>query len=162
VRQFDEYLEATGVKRLVSYRFTEKTISPTTIKHKPKGRAEIIVGLPVQYRRDYIVCLLNHEIGTHFLRKFNERKHPWFENRKKFKLGKYLVTEEGLAAINMLYEQAVRKPYKPFLFQAALNYFSAYLASFMGFSELYATLRKYIKDEQKLWRQCMRVKRGGL
>ena len=61
----------------------------------------------------------------------------------------------------MLYEQAIQSPYKPFLFQAALNYFSSYLASIMGFSELFATLKKYVKDEQKLWRQCMRVKRGG-
>lgn len=75
-------------------------------------------------------------------------------------MGKYLVTEEGLAAINMLFEQAVRPPHKPFLFQAALNYFSAYLASFMSFSELYTTLKKYVKSEQKLWRQCLRVKRG--
>ena len=146
----------------MSYRFTEKTISPTTIFHKPGGRAEIVVGLPVRYRRDYVICLLNHELGTHFLRKFNENKQVWFQNRKKFKLGKYLMTEEGLASIHMLYEQAIQAPFKPFLFQAALNYFSAYLASFMGFSELFMTLKKYVKDEEKLWRQCMRVKRGKL
>ena len=149
-----------GIKKYISYQFTEKTISPTTIVHKPKGKAEIIVKLPVKYRQDYIICLLNHEIGTHFLRKQNERKQIWFENRKKYKLGKYLMTEEGLAAINMLYEQAIQPPYKPYLFQAALNYFSSYLASFMGFAELYATLKEHVQDDEKLWRQCMRVKRG--
>ena len=76
------------MKNYISYRFTEKTISPTTIVHKPNGKAEIIVGLPVQYRENYIICLLNHEIGTHFLRKYNERKQIWYENRKKYKLGK--------------------------------------------------------------------------
>lgn len=158
--KFDDYLSAMGVKKYISYRFTENKICPTTIIHKPKGRAEIVVGLPVQYREHYIICLLNHEIGTHFLRKHNDRRQIWHENRKRHKLGKYLATEEGLAAINMLYEQANGQPYKPFLFQASLNYFSAYLASFMGFTELFSTLRKYVKDEQKLWRQCMRVKRG--
>ena len=151
-----------NIKKYISYRFTEHTISPTTIIHKPKGRAEIVVKLPVKYRQDYIICLLNHEIGTHFLRKQNDRRQIWYENRKRHKLGKYIMTEEGLAAINMLYEQAILPPHKPFLFQAALNYLSAYLASRMGFAELFATLKKYVKDEQKLWRQCMRVKRGSL
>lgn len=149
-----------GVRNFITCRFTEKTISPTTIYHKPKGKAEIVVGLPIQYRRKYITCLLNHEIGTHFLRKHNDRKQIWFEHRKKYKLGKFLSIEEGLAAINMLFEQANRPPHKPFLFQAALNYFSAYLASYMGFQELFFTLRRYVHDEEKLWRQCMRVKRS--
>ena len=150
------------IKNLISYRFTQNTISPTTILHKPKGRAEILMKLPLKYRKRYIICLLNHEIGTHYLRKYNERNQIWFEKRKKYKLKKYLTTEEGLAALNMLYEQAVNPPYKPFLFQAALNYFSAYLASYLGFSELFNTLKKYIKDDLKVWSQCMRVKRSKI
>jgi hypothetical protein len=150
------------MKGLITYKFTHKTISPTTIVHKPNGRAEIVVGLPLQYRREYIICLLNHEIGTHFLRKFNDRQQIWFEKRKKYKLKKYISTEEGLATLNMLYEQAICSPFKPFLFQAALNYFSAYLASYMGFSELFHALKKYVDDNEKVWRQCMRVKRSKI
>ena len=149
-----------GVEEYISYRFSDKTISPTTILHKPKGQAEIVIGLPVRYRQRYIQCLLNHEIGTHFLRKHNDRRQVWSEQRKKFKLGNYLRVEEGLASLNMLFEQANKPPHRPFLFQAALNYFSSYLASFMGFQELFNTLKRYVHDEQKLWRQCMRVKRG--
>ena len=148
------------VKNLISYRFTQKTVSPTTIVHKPKGKAEIVVGLPLRYRKRSIICLLNHEIGTHFLRKYNDRRQIWFEKRRKYKLKKYLVTEEGLATINMLYEQAICAPFKPFLFQAALNYYSSYLASYMSFVELYDALKKYIKNENKLWNQCLRVKRS--
>ena len=148
------------IKNLISYRFTHKTISPTTIVHKPKGRAEIVVALPIQYRKGSILGLLHHEVGTHFLRKFNDRRQVWYEKRKKFKLKKYLVTEEGLAAINMLYEHALTAPRKPYLFQAALNYVSSFWASYMGFPELFKAIGKYIKNESKVWRQCMRVKRG--
>lgn len=162
MKQFDSYIDSLDAGNLISYRFTHKTISPTTIVHKPNGRAEIVVGLPLQYRRNYIICLLNHEVGTHFLRKYNERQQVWSEKRKKYKLKKYLATEEGLAAINMLYEHAVCVPFKPFLFQAALNYLSAYLASQMGFADLFAKLRKYVDDDEKVWRQCMRVKRSTL
>ena len=148
------------LKNYIKYKFSEETISPTTIIHLPDGRANIVIGIPIEYRKDYVQCLLNHEIGTHFLRKYNDRRQIWYQDRKKYKLGSYIQTEEGLAAINMLYEQSQNKPFKPFLFQAALNYFSAYLASYMSFEELFKTLKKYIHNEDKLWRQCMRVKRG--
>lgn len=160
VREFDSYIASLDIKGLISYRFTYKTISPTTIVHKPKGRAEIVVGLPLQYRKRSMAGLLHHEIGTHFLRKFNDRRQIWFEKRKKYKLKKYITTEEGLATIHMLYEQALLTPRKPFLFQAALNYVSSFWASEMGFAELFKTLQKYIRDESKVWRQCMRVKRS--
>jgi hypothetical protein len=148
------------VKNLISYRFTHKTISPTTIVHKSKGKSEIVVGLPLKYRKKTIICLLNHEVGTHFLRKYNDRKQIWYEKRKKYKLKNFMITEEGLAGINMLYEQAISAPFKPFLFQSALNYVTSFYASYMSFVELYNTLKKYIKDESKLWKQCMRVKRS--
>jgi hypothetical protein len=45
---------------------------------------------------------MNHEIGTHFLRKNNDRTQKWYKDRKKFNLGPFLKTEEGLAAINQI------------------------------------------------------------
>ena len=46
---------------------------------------------------------MNHEIGTHFIRKFNEKNQKWFNNRKKFGItAPYLKTEEGLASLNQL------------------------------------------------------------
>lgn len=149
-----------GLKEKIKYQFTEDTVSPTTIYHRPNNRAEIIICLPIQYRKKYIIGLLNHEIGTHYLRKVNNGQQVWAENRKMFKMGKFLVTEEGLAAINMFFEQAVNPPYKPYLFQPALLYFSAYLASYMSFSELFFTLRRFVSNDEKLWRQCLRVKRS--
>ena len=43
---------------------------------------------------------MNHEIGTHFIRKYNDRGQKWFKERKKYNLENYLESEEGLAAIN--------------------------------------------------------------
>jgi len=42
---------------------------------------------------------LDHEIGTHFIRKLNSRKQPWYK-QKKMKFGNHVATEEGLASIN--------------------------------------------------------------
>lgn len=128
--------------------------------HHEDGTATMIVGLPIQYRDSRLIDVLNHEIGTHYLRKFNDRKQIWFRNRQKFQLKDYLVVEEGLASINQTFEQATNSKGIPFLFQAALHYFAAYLASFMSFQELYGSLQRYISDPLKLWRECVRVKRG--
>lgn len=45
---------------------------------------------------------MNHEIGTHFLRKYNDRTQKWYKDRKKSNVGYFLKTEEGLAAINQI------------------------------------------------------------
>ncbi len=52
----------------------------------------VVVGLPVRYTKFTIEGVMNHEIGTHFLRKFNDRGQKWFKERKKYNLGNYLET----------------------------------------------------------------------
>ena len=47
--------------------------------------------------------VLNHEIGTHYLRKYNEEAQIWSFDRQKYKLTNGVAlksTEEGLATIN--------------------------------------------------------------
>jgi len=46
------------------------------------------------------------------------------------------------------------------LYNAALHYYSCYLASLVSFEQLYKELEKYIKDPVKRWKECVRVKRG--
>ena len=53
--------------------------------------------------------VMHHEIGTHYIRKFNERLQPWFKNRKKFDLKPYLIVEEGLAALNQTLQTVRRR-----------------------------------------------------
>ena len=144
----------------LNIKFTERAIAPTSVVHHEDGTATMVVGLPICYREHRLIDVFNHEIGTHYLRKFNDRKQPWFKNRQKYQLKDYLIIEEGLASINQTFEQAATQDGSPFLFQAALHYYAAYLASQMSFEQLYARLRTYISDPVKLWRECVRVKRG--
>ena len=157
---FNQYVSDLGLDGLLTIKFTENAIAPTSVVHHEDGTATMIVGLPICYRANRLIDVMNHEIGTHFLRKFNDRKQIWFKNRQKFALKDYLVVEEGLASINQTYEQATSPTSYPFLFQAALHYYAAFLASSLSFQELYARLLKYISDPVKLWRECVRVKRG--
>ena len=65
--------------------------------------SKVMIGLPIKYREETIEGVLNHEIGTHFIRKFNEKNQKWFKDRKKFGIvSPYLKTEEGLASLNQL------------------------------------------------------------
>jgi len=48
----------------------------------------------------------------------------------------------------------------PFLFKAALNYYSAAMASKMSFVELFNDLAKYVDSPKRRWKCTLRVKRG--
>ena len=76
----------------------------------------------------------------------------------------YIVTEEGLAALNDMldsvatlklsvseksFDQANDPKRKPYLYKAALHYYSAYMASIMSFEQLYQDLEKYMRDPEK-------------
>lgn len=49
---------------------------------------------------------------------------------------------------------------KPFMYKAALNYYSAYMASKMSFVELFNDLEQYIDNPRRRWKCTLRVKRG--
>ena len=72
--------------------------------HDPQGKSKVIVGMPIMYREKRIKGVLHHEIGTHFIRKYNDKKQIWYKNRKKFEMKPYLIIEEGLAALNQTIE----------------------------------------------------------
>ena len=55
---------------------------------------------------------------------------------------------------------ALDKSKKPYLYKAALNYYSAYMASKMSFVELFEDLAKYIDNPRRRWKCVLRVKRG--
>jgi hypothetical protein len=87
----------------LNFEFAENTISTTSVVHNNvEAVSTVVVGLPIRYTKYTIEGVLNHEIGTHFLRKFNDRSQKWFKERKKYNLGQYLETEEGLAALNQM------------------------------------------------------------
>lgn len=103
---------------------------------------------------------MHHELGTHYIRRINEKNQVWHNNRKKYEMKNCIVTEEGLACINALYDTALDKQFKPFLYKYALYYYSSYLASTMSFVELYNELEKYVDNPKRRWKNVLRVKRG--
>lgn len=103
---------------------------------------------------------MNHEIGTHFLRKYNEKYQKWYKDKKKYNLSPYLKTEEGLAALNQLTSYVVQETIPPLLYRAALLYYCCCLASKYSFAKIYEIMSKYQPDPELRWRECVRVKRG--
>jgi len=156
---FKNYLEELGLLDQVSLNFSENFVAPTSVTHFGK-KSKINIALPIEYREKRIIGVLHHEIGTHFIRKYNDRLQVWCKNRKKYTLKPCIVTEEGLACINQLVETALDPKRRPFLFRSALNYYSAYKAAQMSFVELYEDLSKFIDNPRRRWKAVLRVKRG--
>ncbi len=73
------------------------------VHNNQESNSKVMIGLPIHYRKETIEGVMNHEIGTHFLRKHNDRYQKWYKDRKKFNLQPFLQTEEGLAAINQVF-----------------------------------------------------------
>ena len=105
---------------------------------------------PLEYNLINLEGVLNHEIGTHVVRRRNHKENCVRKPSEKVKL-----IEEGLAAINQLLTEE-----KPFLFKAALRYNAPIYASKMPFCQVYKLLSKYLKDKKDCWRETVRVKRG--
>jgi hypothetical protein len=158
---FQQYLDVLGIRNSVEIVFNEAAIAPTAVTHNPKTLvSQITVGLPIVYCKERVKGVMNHEIGTHLLRTLNERKQIWYKKRDKFGLGPYIETEEGLASLNTMIECAMQGYKKPYLWRAALHYFSSYFASCMSFVQLYNRLERYLDDPVKRFKEVLRVKRG--
>lgn len=161
--KFNEYVESQGLAEVTKIKFMTSNLSNARfIYSKKAGCCTVVIGVPLFFREQGIKDLLNHEIGTHFLRKVNEKKQHWCKNKKKLNLTSPLMFEEGLATLNSRYERADKGSFPPYLFCSALRYMFAYYASKLSFAELYRYISKYFSDPGKCWKECMRVKRGKI
>ena len=161
LQEFQVYLDALGIRNSVEIVFSSNAIAPTAVNHNPKTLiTQVTVSLPILYCKEKIKGVMNHEIGTHLLRTLNERKQVWFKKRDKYGLMAYIETEEGLASLNTMIESAINGNKKPYLWRAALHYFSSFYASSMSFVQLYNNLEKYLDDPVKRYKEVLRVKRG--
>lgn len=80
-------MEDLGVEEQVSLNFQKNKVAPTSVTHDPKtGKSKINIGLPIEYREGRIMGVLHHEIGTHFIRKYNDKQQVWYKKRDKFEL----------------------------------------------------------------------------
>ena len=101
---FRTYIDNLNLGDFIKLTFSSNTISPTSITHDFRsGMSTITIGLPIEYRQNRILGVLNHEIGTHFLRRYNDRSQLWTTARRKYEMKPYIITEEGLAALNQIY-----------------------------------------------------------
>ncbi len=78
-------------------------------------------------REKGLICLCDHEIGTHFYRSYNDGLQAWFADRKKYGLrsadtNELMRTEEGLAALHTLINANLKYLYLPALFYCKFNY----------------------------------------
>ena len=129
--------------------------------HDPKtGKCKMNIKLPCEYRIGRMIGVLDHEIGTHFLRKHNEKLQQWYKKRDKFDMKTCIATEEGLACTNQLVQTVQDGRCKPFLYRSALNYYAAYMAKQMSFVDLFKDLERYVDSPQARWKFVLRVKRG--
>ena len=68
------YLEDLEFTELLQLRFMKRQVAPTSVTHDPKtGKSTINVRLPCEYRRGRMLGVLDHEIGTHYIRRYNEK-----------------------------------------------------------------------------------------
>jgi len=76
---------------------------------------------------------LNHEIGTHWTRKMNNRCQVYYKKKKKFKLKSNVqVSEEGLASLNTHLLQA-EQGLDSYLYNACFCYYICGISSIMDF-----------------------------
>nr|KAF6338164.1 hypothetical protein mPipKuh1_007142 [Pipistrellus kuhlii] len=108
-------------------------------------------------REHWLEGMLRHEIGTHYFRGINNLQQPWgsWTGRRKLELKPNNPTEEGLASIHSV---LFRKD--PFLWRAALLYYTVFQASRLSFCELFQDIGKFVKDANTRWDYCVRAKRG--
>ncbi|XP_025010034.2 uncharacterized protein KIAA0895-like homolog isoform X2 [Gallus gallus] len=108
-------------------------------------------------RQYWLEGMLRHEIGTHYIRGVNNTRQPWHssEGRKQYSLKPANPTEEGLASLHSV---LFRK--QPFLWRAALLYYTIERASRLSFSALFQDLEQYVQDAGIRWEYCVRAKRG--
>ncbi|XP_014797895.1 PREDICTED: uncharacterized protein KIAA0895 homolog [Calidris pugnax] len=150
-----KYMVKEGCLGEIVVHLTEDLLSRASMT-VVNGRPTLTINISTA-REHWLEGMLRHEIGTHYFRGFNNNSQPWcnWNGRRKHGLKPINPTEEGLASIHSV---LFRKD--PFLWRAALLYYTVYQASRMSFSQLFQDVGKFVKDPNTRWDYCVRAKRG--
>ncbi|KAG8572533.1 hypothetical protein GDO81_012074, partial [Engystomops pustulosus] len=153
--QVRKYMEKEGCLGEIVVHLTDDLLSRASMT-VVNGRPTLTINISTA-REQWLEGMLRHEIGTHYFRGMNNNQQPWNNStgRKKYGLKPVNPTEEGLASIHSV---LFRKD--PFLWRAALLYYTVYQASRMSFSELFQDVGRFVKDPNTRWDYCVRAKRG--
>jgi hypothetical protein len=112
-----DYLYQLGLQNMVVVNFIYGQVAPTSVTYDAKtGICKLNIKLPCTYRAAKIMGVLDHEIGTHYLRKFNESQQKWYKKKDFYNMGTCIATEEGLASIHGNIQTVLDNKSKPFLF----------------------------------------------
>ncbi|XP_072235982.1 microtubule-associated tyrosine carboxypeptidase 1 [Leuresthes tenuis] len=150
-----KYLQKEGCVGEVVVRLSEELLSQAVMVVE-SCRPTLTINL-AGARQHWLEGMLRHEIGTHYLRGVNNNLQPWAttEGRKQFGLKPANPTEEGLASLHSV---LLRK--QPYLWRAALLYYTVYHANSMSFSRLFSHIARFVQDPDVRWEYCLRAKRG--
>ncbi|XP_063803910.1 putative tyrosine carboxypeptidase MATCAP2 [Pseudophryne corroboree] len=153
--QAEKYMEKEGCLGEIAVHLTDDMICQASMS-EVKGRPTMTINVSVA-REKWLEGTLRHEIGTHYYRMANNKQQPWYNSRgrEQYGLKPSNPTEEGLASLH-----SVLTNKNPFLWRAALLYYTVYQASQMSFSELFKDLAQFVEDPNTRWHYCMRAKRG--
>ncbi|XP_019675443.1 uncharacterized protein KIAA0895-like homolog isoform X3 [Felis catus] len=150
-----KYMQKEGCVGEVVVQLSEDLLSQAVMMVE-NSRPTLAINL-TGARQYWLEGMLRHEIGTHYLRGVNNARQPWHsaEGRLQYGLRPANPTEEGLASLHSV---LFRK--QPFLWRAALLYYTIHRASRMSFRQLFQDLARYVQDADVRWEYCVRAKRG--
>ncbi|KAJ0001768.1 hypothetical protein NQD34_001564 [Periophthalmus magnuspinnatus] len=150
-----KYLQKEGCVGEVVVRLSDELLSQAVMVVE-NCRPTLTINLSGA-RQHWLEGMLRHEIGTHYLRGVNNSLQPWSssEQRKALGLKGANPTEEGLASLHSV---LLRK--QPFLWRAALLYYTVHHASHMSFSQLFHHIQRFVSSPEVRWEYCLRAKRG--
>ncbi|XP_059210150.1 microtubule-associated tyrosine carboxypeptidase [Centropristis striata] len=150
-----KYLQKEGCVGEVVVRLSDELLSQAVMVVE-SCRPTLTINLSGA-RQHWLEGMLRHEIGTHYLRGVNNNLQPWSssEGRKQFGLKPANPTEEGLASLHSV---LLRK--QPYLWRAALLYYTVFHAATMSFSRLFKHIARFVHDPNVRWEYCLRAKRG--
>ncbi|CAM9451462.1 unnamed protein product [Bubo scandiacus] len=150
-----KYMQKEGCLGEVVVQLTDDLLSQAVMMVED-SRPTLAINL-AGARQHWLEGMLRHEIGTHYIRGVNNTRQPWHssEGRKQYSLKPANPTEEGLASLHSV---LFRK--QPFLWRAALLYYTIERASRLSFSALFQDLEQYVQDAGVRWEYCVRAKRG--
>ncbi|KAM6300463.1 LOW QUALITY PROTEIN: microtubule-associated tyrosine carboxypeptidase 1 [Aegotheles albertisi] len=150
-----KYMQKEGCVGEVVVQLTDDLLSQAVMMVED-SRPTLAINL-AGARQHWLEGMLRHEIGTHYIRGVNNTRQPWHssEGRKQYSLKPANPTEEGLASLHSV---LFRK--QPFLWRAALLYYTIERASRLSFSALFQDLEQYVQDAGVRWEYCVRAKRG--
>lgn len=157
---------------IVTQKHVENTISTFLKMHRLEDRFSVIwsssfvvrtsitpdkikLRLPVDFRKEDLLGMLYHEVGTHALRRINYEQQPFFKKKKKYGFSNYLKTEEGLATLHALIPHSFKSAFIP-----AIRYLAVSEAQKGSFVDVWNALKPYVQDDKRRWRIAYRQKRG--